>query len=52
MAKLERAKYQGNKIKKATSTDVVIPKRKIQSIRPRYYATTPCSMGFVERFLL
>jgi hypothetical protein len=38
MAKLEIAKYKGNKIKKATSTDVVIPKRKIQSIRRRYYA--------------
>ncbi|WJX67379.1 hypothetical protein P8452_51849 [Trifolium repens] len=38
MAKLEIAKYKGNKIKKATSTDIVIPKRKIQSIRKRYYA--------------
>ncbi|WJX72133.1 hypothetical protein P8452_56042 [Trifolium repens] len=37
MAKLEIAKYKGNKIKKATSTDVVIPKRKIQSIHRRYY---------------
>jgi hypothetical protein len=33
MAKLEIDKYKGNKIKKATSTDVVNPKRKIQSIR-------------------
>jgi hypothetical protein len=38
MANLEIATYNGNKMKKATSIDVVIPKRKIQSIRKRYYA--------------
>jgi hypothetical protein len=38
MAKLEITKYKGNKIKKATSTDVAIPKRKIQSIRTHNYA--------------